>query len=184
MSIDWSKAPEGATHWDPVDENWLREFGGKAFNWSSSTKRWVTKGWQYPDDLSIMPRLMQRPPVQPWAGECLPPVGTVCEFKSVGHHSEPEYQWCIYHGRMSCGGYIVEFHHHTSPTMTTCAPFDPGLTYFRPVRTPEQIAAEKRIEEINEMAELSLYGHYAITLAQAKIACAVLHDKGYRKVTP
>lgn len=82
-------------------------------------------------------------------GEGLPPIGTKCEFKSVGHHSDPEYQWCVYHGKMSCGGYIVEYHHHTSPSMVTCAPFDPALTTFRPIRTPEQIAAEE-IQKIRD----------------------------------
>lgn len=112
-----------------------------------------------------------------WTGEGLPPVGTVCDLK-FEHWTDWERHEILCHGK----AFIFVRELNSGLDREGSMALD-GIK-FRPIRTPEQIAAEERIEEINEMAELSLYGHYAITLAQAKIACAVLHDKGYRKVTP
>lgn len=69
-----------------------------------------------------------------WDGG-IPPVGTACDFASTGHHEG--FQWCIFHGLMSDGAYIIEYNHRTSPSRTTCAPFDPDLTSFRPVKRRE-----------------------------------------------
>lgn len=173
--IDWSKAPEGATHFNPKAETllWYRfqdgcwEFFNECGEWEvSSAYQCAIKGF------------IARP--TQWTGEGLPPVGTVCEFKSVGHHSDLEYQWCIYHGRMSCGGYIVEYHHQTSPDMTTCAPFDPGLTYFRPIRTPEQIAADDREAAVQAAIEATYT--LGISDVSKRILIERLYDAGYRKV--
>lgn len=111
-----------------------------------------------------------------WNGEGLPPVGTVCEFESHGHHQG--WMWCIYRGLMSCGGYIVEYHHHTSQDMTTCAPFDPALTNFRPIRTPEQIAAEEREKFISEICGLLGWDAW---LECSRRDAIKLFDAGYRK---
>lgn len=174
MDIDWSKAPEGATGYAPKVERWENPLWYKKdsegvlyFTNAAEAGPWQKSNCP-PDNIIWR---------KEWPEEGLPPVGTVCEFKSAGHHSDPEYQWCIYHGLMSCGGYIVEYHHHTSPGMTTCAPFDPALTSFRPIRTPEQIAAEEREKAIDEMAAIyksNYEGH-------VKDGCQALYDAGYRK---
>lgn len=172
-------APEGATHWEPesdgVAAGWMRACGPNWYYWppadSDQDKVWHRSMVSGKRAAAMIPR----PADKQWNGEGLPPVGTVCEFKSVGHHSDPEYQWCIFHGIMSCGGYIVEYHHHTSPEMVTCAPFDPALTTFRPIRTPEQIAAEEREKAIDAMAKIGRMADNPVTFAQK------LYDAGYRK---
>ncbi len=51
---------------------------------------------------------------------------------------------------------------------------------FRPIRTPEQIAAEERREAILEMKGFLSFSDYR----EAERHCADLYDAGYRKVTP
>ena len=71
-----------------------------------------------------------------WNGVGIPPVGTVCEFSSEGHHDG--FMWCIFRGCMSDGGFIIEYHHATSPEMVTCDCFDPDLTKFRPIKSDKE----------------------------------------------
>ncbi len=159
MKIEWDKAPEGATHFDPVDQNWLMQFLNVSFNWIAS-EGWATKGWQYPNDLSTMPRLVRRPA---WTGEGLPPVGTVCEyFSALG-----EWKVCrivAHDGIYAVFNCLNEYGAHIADG-------------FRPILTSEQIEAEEReagITEVREVAgSLNTYPF------------ANLWDAGYRKqVTP
>ncbi|HGW5815193.1 TPA: hypothetical protein ACNIOI_000050 [Pseudomonas aeruginosa] len=45
MSIDWTKAPEGATHWEPRSydfaEGWMRKDGDGWSYWSEGREVWV-----------------------------------------------------------------------------------------------------------------------------------------------
>lgn len=179
MTIDWSKAPAHATHWCPgnavIAEGWIYNVGGEFYScYADSGLEHIP---EFPEWRKG--RLIPRPTQQPWTGDGMPPVGTVCEFKSVGHHSDPEYQWCIYHGKMSCGGYIIEYHHYTSPSMTTCAPFDPALTSFRPIKTSDQIAAEEKGRAVNDM--LGIVCDPALKGRGLSNQLEALYDAGYRK---
>ena len=71
----------------------------------------------------------------------LPPVGCVCQFFSGGYDSD-WFDWCIFHGLASCGGFIIEHHHRTSPEMVTVGLFNPSLTKFRPIRTERDVLIE------------------------------------------
>lgn len=53
---------------------------------------------------------------------------------------------------------------------------------FRPVRTPEQIAAEERADAIDKMVEffVNYYGNPKGS-EQYLLICRSLHDAGYRK---
>lgn len=169
MSIDWSKAPKGATHFDPVDQNWLMQFLNVSFGWLSS-EGWTTKGWQYPNDLSTMTRLVARPA---WPSQGLPPIGTVCEVQDpnepsawyvcriIAHDSEiavfkfeSEYPW-MYDGQ--CSG---------------C---------FRPIRTPEQIAAEEREAGIQSILDDYTYTEGPCTHKLTTGQATRIYDAGYRK---
>ncbi|MFO7066836.1 UNVERIFIED_CONTAM: hypothetical protein P3C79_16445, partial [Pseudomonas aeruginosa] len=48
MSIDWSTAPEGATHWEPSSyefaEGWMRKVGDKWSYWLEGSKVWGLSG--------------------------------------------------------------------------------------------------------------------------------------------
>lgn len=64
-----------------------------------------------------------------------PPIGSEANFECEGWGNGA--QWCKFHGKALCGGYIIEFHHDTSPTRTTVDLFDPELTTFKPIQTDE-----------------------------------------------
>jgi hypothetical protein len=178
--VNWVRAPEGATHWDPVDCNWLRQFGGLAFNWLETSGEWVKKGWQYPDELSIMPRLIAR---SIWSGEGPPPAGTVCELRQrSGGWGEAEIKYisqdvCVWLW-VRPDAEVRQVEHGAELRNVE----------FRPIRTPGQIAAaEARDDAISRMVGF-IKDHPSkypgVThLSQLKIqedVCIDLYDAGCR----
>lgn len=179
--IDWSKAPEGTTHRFQGNRYhyWMRE--------TSSGTGWefwngVNLEWQ--EDFDPAPELHTPRPVEPqeaitWNGEGLPPVGTVCDALVPGKDFWRMVK-VVYVGEPGSKNEALVFDmHDTKPAW---------CDEFRPIRTAEQIAAEKRDAEINEMIRcvknhpngLDGVSH----LAELKIqedACCDLHAAGYRK---
>lgn len=109
-----------------------------------------------------------------WNGEGLPPVGTVCELRARGGGwGKAEIK---YHGRAVCvwlwlrDDVKVEQIEHA-----LC----PDSMEFRPIRTPEQIAAEERRRGISEISKILHSG--ASTLEED---AATLWDLGWRKQEP
>lgn len=162
--IDWSKAPEGATHFrhdDPQcswrmlkDGVWHAWFGGKWMTVTGSAEHLY----------------VERPT---WTGEGRPTVGTVCEA------------WYD-DGRVCWHQADVVGHNPYEPnTIAVSLKGDHERKliwsdHFRPLRTPEQIAAEER-----RAAILDMKGHLSFSdYREAEQHCAALYDAGYRKVTP
>ncbi len=114
-----------------------------------------------------MQNLIARP-VEPatWNGQGLPPVGTVCEVK----HRDIGWVRCeiVAHKSFSCGGLTHAIAWIDENTLDQSQ----GLR-FRPIRTPEQIAAEEREKAIEEMC----FAEETLTVKQAK----ALYDAGYRR---
>ena len=167
--IDWSKAPEGATHYqkssDGFELRWLDmnsgEFGSV----------WYQGEWKFRYiDYKDMGAIYVARPEPAWTGEGLPPVGTVCEY--LGAHQYNEWSEVKIFGAWR-NFVFVDF--------TDGWRQEDNPQRFRPIRTPEQIAADDRDKAVEQMTEESLHGHYAFTKAQAKIACRALYDAGYRK---
>lgn len=84
MSIDWTKAPEGATHFDPEDNSescWMMEIGKRAWAFYD-TECWVSIDYSEVahDIKNYIPR-PAKPAAPEWNGEGLPPVGCECELK-------------------------------------------------------------------------------------------------------
>ena len=107
-------------------------------------------------------------PAEPWTGEGLPPVGIEIEAM-MRRNMHDDYAWRrakVVHGCIpgSEGEVLVYDVETTSPAW---------VDEFRPIRTPEQIAAEEREAGITQMRELvgSLNSH----------PFAELWDAGYRK---
>lgn len=173
--IDWSKAPEGATHCAPaVGTNsrpvFWRVTGGVAREcWAmamdfSSVRDHFTYG---PDGCMgyFHECAIERP--APWAGEGLPPVGEIIEWLDgeylpvivVGHHQgavvavDEDDPRRVFIGKKPC---------------------------YRPIRTPEQIAAEEREKEVNRMVATTSM----LDKTWARKVCESLYDSGYRKVSP
>lgn len=104
----------------------------------------------------------------PWDGTGLPPVGTVCEA-AIPHTSGPDNERSF----IWIEGRVIAHHEVKGKTYTWFAEDDgfypPNVLEFRPIRTPEQIAAEKREKAIDEMKVI------------VRGALQALYDAGYRK---
>lgn len=162
--IDWSKAPEDATHYQAethgVFECWLKP--GHAVRVSRREQDWREDG--YTDDL-IATSAIKRP----WSGEGLPPVGVVCEANFVGSWTEFEMR---YYGE----SYVIFKTQYE--VQRTRIDFDTCGVKFRPIRTPEQIAADERRKAIDEMVK-SLGMDDPGTAEY--IRCGLIYDAGFRK---
>ena len=161
--IDWSKAPEGATHWVGGSWPWHKHIGDIAWYWKEDQQDWQQISLCASDVEDEYRKTIVKRPDQAWNGVGLPPVGTVCEDDA--------------------GNQVVIVAHHVNGVHAIFAEsLDAGLLYygdageFRPIRTPEQIAAEERENAIKDIAAL-IGGLWA-----SEIECAeFLYDAGYRK---
>lgn len=170
--IDWSKAPEGATHYAPAIGSfralWAKVEDGKFSFYDEVVDRWYW-GAQPLRHEKFIPR-----PVA-WTGAGLPPVGTVCEYR-CGYVEEPfEYSQCkiIAHFEGESEQQLAAF---TYVAHDGVIHVGRGLAkLFRPIRTQEQIEAEEREKAIEEMIKVDRG-----TLSRT-VFCGMLYDAGYRK---
>lgn len=170
MSIDWTKAPEGATHWEPSSyefaEGWMRKVGDKWSYWLEGSKVWGLSG---PACCVSAEReaTFEARPQDTWDGQGLPPVGTACEYR---HMIWPEYRSCEI--RYISEESLVAYDDAQEQFYRTCD------MLFRPVRTLEQIAAEEREKAINQMISDAGYVDPKIGTF---VAMRNLYDAGYRR---
>ncbi|MFU7155778.1 hypothetical protein ACM74Y_26575 [Pseudomonas aeruginosa] len=174
MSIDWNTAPEGATHWEPTGpefhEGWMKEEGEKWFWWSEGTKEWV-------ETFSVPAKrkaTFEARPQDAWNGQGLPPVGTVCIVEPHntmwGFSSTSGYERKI----LAYYGEYVWLGHAETPLETTRI----DKVDFRPIRTPEQIAAEERRNSILHLANILIDSRGQCNeYSQAE----AIFDAGYRR---
>ncbi len=97
-----------------------------------------------------------------WNGQGLPPVGVECEYR---HMIWPEYRRCEI--RYISDESLVAYDNGQEQYYRT------RDMLFRPLLTPEQIAAEEREKAIEEMC----FAVETLTVKQAK----ALFDAGYRR---
>lgn len=166
IEIDWSKAPEGATHFGPESEElaaaWYKLDEGEWFAMLTSDD----DQWDYSpcvDDERVS-QMIQRP--AEWNGTGLPPVGTVCEGRG---RLDGEWREVVVLAHR-IGRAVVSFTDHER--LQWCESDE-----LRPIRTPEQIAAEEREKEIDAIK--TIIGSAA---NQGKIVAEAICDAGYRKV--
>lgn len=166
--IDWSKAPEDATHHiaenNSTFECWLKP--GYAVRVSRGSSDWVRN--DYADKL-IADCATERPTTPSWSGEGLPPVGTVCERRFIDSDDE---KWSLMD--VLCHGKTTIYYRDRNGTEWSHYIND---LEFRPIRTPEQIAADEREAAIKEMT--AGYAKNSDTLAGW--AAYVYDTLGYRK---
>lgn len=186
-SIDWSKAPEGATHFEAArDESecdvfWRVKDGVALQVWRLTpwkkdpseqveTFTYSLKGCDDFDASRAVPR-----PVS-WSGEGLPPVGTACEWLDPGSH-----RWLPVEIVFLSSWVIVVRDTNPHPDGSVDLAFDLINEHpqFRAVRTPEQTAAEEREKAAKQICLDA--GSPEQTAGQMAIAYR-LYDAGYRKV--
>lgn len=172
MNIDWSKAPEEATHALTTGPRWdgSSTVAGEIRYAVRRNKSYVEVG--DPEDATFCMGkrswvvVAKRP--APWTGEGLPPVGTVCEVCSdLG-----SWEVCT-----------VLAHNGADVVFVDATGVYGGLDEsrrFRPIRTPEQIAAEEREKAVDEM--VTVWKRTMGRFAQEERGLAeMLYDAGYRK---
>lgn len=171
--IDWSKAPEGATKYYPETQNhvehWLKKEGDKWLVWTAHGGRW----FPHIDPVDpVYEGIYYDKPAPEWSGEGLPPVGAVCEAKVLDGTGNFVWRECRV------------IHHHPRHAMSAAVAHGNEellgwADYFRPLRTPEQIAAEEREKAAKQICIDA--GSPELTRGQMAIAYR-LYDHGYRKV--
>ena len=166
--IDWSKAPEGAMvllkHVRDGAYAVSESYGDEAKTW-----HWPDPRYSFPLMPSMWRIVAERPTTPSWSGEGLPPVGVVCEV-----------DWCeewhkcevIAHFQQRCG-MVAAFTVEISDGVKSLYAF--GADSFRPIRTPEQIAADEREAAILDMERICRIGDFGSG------GLAALYDAGYRK---
>lgn len=162
--IDWSKAPEGYD----VHIDW----GDRQYFYRVEGDRYVRDGCFYAyitETAALEGVVVNRRPMV-WNGEGLPPVGTVCDCRVI---AGAEWTRCeiVAHKYHDGNAYAIAFVDENT-VMLSC-----GIR-FRPIRTPEQIAAEDREKAIEEMWAV----YWKPEVETAMEGLGLLYDAGYRKV--
>ncbi|HFH3937392.1 hypothetical protein LZL25_10850 [Pseudomonas aeruginosa] len=177
MSIDWNTAPEGATHWEPrgivFGEGWMKKAGNEWSYWLEGSEVWAGV-WADCFVSAEREATFEARPQEAWDGQGLPPVGIEAEViwdgadiayfraKILAHDEDRVvFRWCEGESKGQYGSYaVLKFG---------------SLPAFRPLRTPEQIAAEEREKAVGDMA-MSIQGvPYQYPTLYA------LFDAGYRR---
>ena len=170
MNIDWSKAPEDATHYSPGGDvysaSWIKWVNGELHGWlKSNDTSWGRLPFQEkdPDQISLH---IERPKKQEaWDGEDLPPVGTVCDMHIY------DFGWLT--------GTVVVHIDLDEPTAVAHngeEVFHGNASDFRPIKTAEQLAEEEREDAANKMFQ-RFGGIGGLTKKQ----CIWAISEGYRK---
>ena len=174
--IDWSEAPEGATHYGEALKGrkacWYIIEGRHLYTMLDDglDKKWGRRAIDDWDASELIPMLISRPTTQSWSGEGLPPDGTVCEYRVCdGPWYKCEIRYTIKHP----DGGVIAYCPHLDHEQVLYGPY----CCFRPLRTPEQIAADEREAAIDEMMR-----HSSLRSRDgARQVFGELYDAGYRK---
>ena len=176
MNIDWSKAPEDATHYSPGTDDysscWVKWVGSELHGWlvrfDTSWSRLVA---QEKDHNQISMHVERPKKQESWDGRGLPPVGAQCEAE-------------LYHGGVWIEGFVAYYgkaHFIFESNQLTVGVEISGkirTSAFRPIKTAEQLAGEEKKEAIKQICIDA--GCPEMTPGQLRVA-EILYDKGYRK---
>lgn len=172
--IDWSKAPEwadghglvadhGITEvWTNMDQYAVVGAEDRAYPYGGGTGE-----TRYNFTRDQVQYITPRP--DRWNGEGLPPEGTVCEIKGCMSHY---LQWNVV-TVFAVRGKTVFFDMEDGRWGQT------DSHEIRPLRTPEQIAADEREKSVGQM--ISDTHILAGTMGNRRLMAEQLYDAGYRK---
>lgn len=181
MNIDWSKAPEGATHALTTGKSWS---GGRTLIGEIHFVKKVDGEYldshecRYKIGEDAWVELEERPKAE-WNGEGLPPVGAVCEWRDARDEYSIDWQRVevLY---MSSHTALLKLEVEDGEDCEGA--YYPANCLFRSLRAPEQIAAEERNEAYKGMID-DLAAVIGISNIDAR-ECDALHAlaaAGYRK---
>ena len=164
--VDWSLAPEGATHYGEVSSNRICWYSVKSdcrYDYAYQDEGYHAEKWTPSGGAPGHPPLIPRPKPKPWSGpeDGLPPVGTVCEWKYADSQTWKATK-ILYIGSV----YVIvpahdgEQHYYVQHMQ------------FRAVKTPDQQAAQLRETAIRELMD--------IAGVDCRVTAARLVDAGFK----
>lgn len=167
MNIDWSKAPEDATHAGtttglkiPVFYKDIRE--DKYSYWYDDGDGWREDATGNPSCTPLIERTKKQ---EAWDGAGLPTAGTECEWKE-----KSGFQWVAA---------TILFITDSSVVCKRSDGFEWQMptkrTVFRPIKTAEQLAEEERKSQLEVMHKIYMEG-----ASEHKGGLAALYDAGYK----
>jgi hypothetical protein len=164
------QVPDGTTH---ADIAYLKREGG-VLSYMGQDGQWIESSWQ--DNPMDDPRIICLE-IAAWTGEIVPPVGIICEYRRVHEWQRVE----VFAVKPNHNGSETALFTYENGTWCGCAePF-----FFRPIRTPEQIAAEVRDREIADLYFTINWNEgretWPIISSGRKADYAKAIDAGYRK---
>ncbi|EPF9793802.1 hypothetical protein OE424_20550 [Pseudomonas aeruginosa] len=141
MSIDWSKAPEGTTHYHIAEDinPWRKIEGTVAYEHYRG--KWLRVN---SFNEGCMPGYYVPIPRETWDGQGLPPVGVRVSVFDDGD---------LVYGHGESGEVIA----HVEDCAVIRMSYGLGCFTAKNLRTPEQIAAEEREKAVGDMA-MSIQG--------------------------
>jgi hypothetical protein len=166
--IDWSKAPEGATQYviNSVGP-WEKIEAGRLYYWYKGD--WLKLPWRGNDSCPEI-KIVKRPQPTQWSGEGLPPAGVVCEIKSMARGSERDW---FKASVLYSSAYTIVLDDYRAGEFVA----HPATLQFRPIRIPEQIAADEREAAILELIKDAGKDAATASFEQAR----KIYDAGWRK---
>lgn len=187
MNIDWSKAPDWAVAHGlhetgfGIKEFWLSETQhqnlehAKSFPYGGGD---ASCGSFHNSRCESFSYVTERPVA--WNGKGLPPRGTKCEVQPWKEHEAPWIEVEFIASWLAPNGQTYSWVH------TGYGWKEPQMFRFRPIRTPEQIAADKRLHEIRNALTAIKAGEqqFPSDFVRGNIVAATVEamiDAGYRK---
>jgi len=171
--IDWSKAPEGTMghaligqSFRPVwvGDNWYEYIEGARHRFAPDPDMF------YAFARSELHSYIENPSATAWTGAGLPPIGTILECRFAVDPCTWR-QGTVTHKGMQPEGF--KFCMVDTGEYQAC--YSDAGGWLRPIRTPEQIAAEERMA--------AAYAMCAIARTLTNVDAVALYDAGYRKQT-
>ncbi|MCG6540216.1 hypothetical protein MCB86_09025 [Pseudomonas sp. KSR10] len=170
-NIDWNEAPEWATGHGLMNGGFGIEqvwFNAEQYQYQHMRCRGGYGPYPFGDGNAAIGEIhFQQHRPAPWSGEGLPPVGTVCE---AWHNGSAQGVVEVRYAGDCMVLWNVKLKHEQCSVAENYS--------FRPIRTPEQIAAEEREKAVDAIQDdLSLS-------PECRYIAKRVYEAGYRKVTP
>ncbi len=173
MSIDWSKAPEGATHYHHnLASPWLKDGEVPMYFYPPFWMRYGSPMAGKAHIAHAVPRPAAPATAPTWDGQGLPPVGIECETWHVCKPDDITVRKILF-----MGSSLVVMSDKLRGEVTGRL----EKVQFRPLRTPEQIAAEEREKAIDSMLDLDPPHESGFGMTSRRQFCEILFDAGYRR---
>ena len=177
--VDWSLAPEGATHYGEVSSNRICWYSVKSdcrYDYAYQNEGYHAEKWTPSGGAPGHQPLIARPQPKPWSGpeDGLPPVNTVCEVvEGTAYWDSHESEWLGSNVKVKAA-----FVNDLGQSIVAVERFDGRCSCFiieclAVTKTPEQIASDKRESAIRELMD--------IAQVDCRVTAARLVDAGFKR---